>query len=72
MRSAKSAAVSVMAPIDAKMKWSRESLNSTVEKPATKMKVVMINAVPTPVNALRMASLSSSVRFRSSKNRVRK
>ena len=55
-RSANNAADRVIMPIEAKIKWSRESLNKTVPNPETKMMVVKINAVPTPVNALRIAS----------------
>ena len=50
--SANRAAESVIMAIDANVKWSRESLSNTVLNPATKTIVVMINAVPTPVNAL--------------------
>ena len=51
-KSAKRAADNVIIPMEAKMKWSRESLKRTVPKPETSTIVVMIKAVPTPVKAL--------------------
>ncbi len=72
IKSPTSADATVSAPMDAKMRCSRMSLNTTVPNPTTSTSVVMIIPVPAPVNARLIASKSLCPSSRSSWNRVRK